>query len=97
MDKLDKEAKKHILDGKNECYMKFTFGNTPSDMLDVSLETHCTKLQMIMAFFCLATKFSKEDVRFIGDNFRQVINGMDVSEQNMLSVAKRYLQEQGNE
>ena len=97
MDKLDKEAKKHILNGKNECYLKFTFGNTPEDMLDVSLETHCTKLQMIMAFFCLATKFNREDVRFLGDNFRQMLNGMDTSEQTMLEAAKKHLQEQGNE
>lgn len=97
MDKLDKEAKKHILNGKNECYMKFTFGNTPSDMLDVSLETHCTKLQMIMAFFCLATKFSREDIRFLGDNFRQVIDDMNPTEESMLKAAKKYLQETGNE
>lgn len=97
MDALDKKAKKHILDGKNECYMKFTFGNKISDMLDVGLETHCTKLQMIMAFFCLATKFSKEDISFIGNSFRQATYGMDMSEETMLKAAKKYLQETGNE
>lgn len=89
---LLKKAKEHIMNGDNDCYLTFRFGNTVDTATEIEMETHCSKMQMLLALVALASKIERSDVAWVRDSFKA--NTPTVTEDEMLESALNELKKE---